>query len=362
VLAGIAIVSGLFVGPQAIADFTTTAIASKTDQVETRQFAQVGPSELRARVRIPNEVLQVRGIDPRQIPEILAAEEAQHRAAEAAQSANPNATDTMKVSGNATCFCEATCSDGKGGSVTKNFTVGNFSWPHTEAKKQNCNNLCAQTVAAQAANWAQEGGLCPNGTCTGTSKLSTTEYRPLPTHNWTRECPRPPPGQASACCAPFTGSGVAQLFDFIKPSVGDVTTNYQIKYTANAAFDAKMNAFATLAGLNQAGCNPSVVKYEIRNKATNALVFTMTATYSGSGAPILSPLPAAGTGILPGVSLPPDNATYTLLASGGCAGYTASDCKPKGFEFDIRVAIINGKLAPGGIAASDGSTQKRIVD
>jgi hypothetical protein len=136
------------------------------------------------------------------------------------------------------------------------------------------------------------------------------------------------------------------LFQFT--SSGNVTTPYGLAYIPNPAFDAKMNAFAAYAGLAKPGCNPSVVTYTVKNKATGAIVATMTATYSGSGAPTFSPALGASFGLgfkWNAVNLPPDAATYVVSASGGCTGFTSPDCKPRGFE--QMVGVTTFRMAPG---------------
>jgi hypothetical protein len=199
----------------------------------------------------------------------------------------------------------------------------------TTPKRQQCADFCQAHINNNINAWAAEQKTCPSFSCGGSSKLSTADSIGVgPTTIPTPGCGTGT-GPAAACCAPITGDDVYAQFQFNQASQG-ANNPYTITFNANnAALNAKMNAFANLAGLMQSGCKPSSVVYTITNVATGAIMATITAQYNGSGAPSITSNPAN----LASVQFIPGNpaSQYKVNAHAGCTGYTAAECKDRGF-------------------------------
>ena len=329
IVAGISGVLGLLLGPQAIAQYQDRQAAEKA--TERAQYAQIqAPSVPRPRAT--------------PIPESLVPPTPDSEA-DSAQ---------MKMGGSHNCWCDVTCkSDQTGLEESSRVALGSgFSWPITAAKHDQCEARCQAHLETKA----RDTKLCKTGNCRSVSEIGTgiggsRDQGPVSFNN-TASCAIPPtPSLAAACCAPFSGTQIAELFAF--NAMGNVTNNYGLTYLPNAAFDARMNAFASYAGTVQAGCNPSKITYELVNKGTGAVISTMTATYTGSGSPTFAPALSAGNKWA-AVNLPPNQAEYTVRASGGCRGFTSDNCAPRGFHQVVGVStfrMIPGATAPNNKAA-----------
>lgn len=228
--------------------------------------------------------------------------------------------------GNRTCVCNISCM-GQDRSTSSNF--GQI-FIITTPKRQQCADFCNQHISNNISTWAAEQKTCPSFSCGGDSKLSTGDSIGVgPTTIATPGCGGNGGGPASACCAPITGDDVYSQFQFNQASQG-ASTPYTMTFNANnTVLNDRMNAFATLAGLMQTSCRPSSIVYTITNVTSSAIMATITAQYNGTGAPSITTNPAS----LASVQFLPTNpaSQYKVNAHAGCAGYTATECKDRGF-------------------------------
>lgn len=240
----------------------------------------------------------------------------------------PDALDSaIKAKGlRKTCFCNVDC---MGVSKSTNWDYGVII--PTPGKRQQCADQCTSWVNENIQAWAAEQKSCTSFSCGGSSQLSTSDpigVGPITISTVGKPWCPPPPAGDGACCPPITSEDIFSQFTF--PPVGAEPHPFSVIFNPNnTAFNNRMNAFANLAGLVQRDCNPSIVVYTITNTLTNAIVATITARYTGSGAPLWQSSPINMTGIIPNAN---PAVPYKVNAHAGCSGYTSNTCKDHGFE------------------------------